>query len=176
MSHEGIALQRQAHAELLADIEDPELEPRVEEVPTGEVERTVALQLAQRQGPGLLDAVVHILERQGRVSAPLAIAEFSEGSAKPHCGRISPAIFPGISSGVVVVNLSLGAANLRPVFLEAEASPRELGHNLGGRASTPRDDVHRGPQRVTPIENRRSADHLDLLDVVKWYEVEVDFF
>src|SRR5215510_9730421 len=146
MSHEGIALQRQANAELLADIEGPKREPRVEEVPTGEVERTVALQLAQRQGAGLLDAVVHILERQGRVSAPLAIAEFSEGSAKPHCGRISPAIFPGIRSGGVVVNRSLGAANLRPVFLKAYASPRELGHNLEGRASTSRDDVHCGPQ------------------------------
>src|SRR4029453_12399953 len=148
MAHEGIALQRQANAELLADIEDPELEPWVEEVPTGEVERTVALQLAQRQGPGLLNAVVYILNRQGRVSASLAIAEFSEGSAKPHCGRIPPAIFPGIRPRGVVVNRSLGAANLRPVFLEAEASPRELGHNLEGRASTSRQAVPAAPQRA----------------------------
>src|SRR5262252_6046055 len=124
MPRESIALERQATAEILADIEGPELEAWLEEVPTGEVERTVAFQLAQRQGPGLLDAVVHVLERQGCVSAPLPIAEFSEGSAKPHCGRIPPAIFPGIRPRGVVVNRSLGAANLCPVFLEAEASPR----------------------------------------------------
>src|SRR5215813_8867600 len=119
MSHEGIALQGQANAELLADIEGPKREPRVEEVPTSEVERTVALQLAQRQGPGLLDAVIHILERQGRVSAPLPITEFPEGSAKPHRGRIPPAVFPRIRPCDVVVNRSLGATNLRPVLLQA---------------------------------------------------------
>ena len=118
----------------------------------------------------------HILERQGRVSAPLPIAEFPEGSAKPHRGLVPPAIFPRIRPCDVVVDRSLGAANLRPVLLQAEASPRELGHDREGRAPTPRDDVQCSPQRVPPIEDRGSADDLDALEVVEWDEVEVDFF
>src|SRR5215475_1761032 len=175
MPHESIALERQATAEILAEIEGSELEAWLEEVPTGEVERTVAFQLAQRQGAGLFDAVVHILERQGCVSAPLPIAEFPEGFAKARLGRVPPAIFPYVRPGGVVVKWSRGSANLPSVFLEAEAPRCELGHDLEGRASTSRDDVHRSSQCVAPIEHRRPADHFDLLDVVKWYEVEVDF-
>src|SRR5215831_18601082 len=157
MPHESMALERQAAAEILAEIEGPELEAWLEEVPTGEVERTVAFQLAQRQGAGLLDAVVHVLERQGRVSAPLPIAELSEGFAQAHLGRVPPAIFPAVCPGGVVVKWSLGAAHLCPVSLEAEAPLGEFGHNLEGRASTARDDVHRSPQGVAPIEHRRPA-------------------
>src|SRR5215468_2254038 len=150
MPHESVALERQAAAEILAEIKGPELKAWLEEVPTGEVERPVASQLAQRQGAGLLDAVVHVLERQGCVSAPLPIAELPEGSAQTHLGRVPPAIFPYVRPGGVVVKWSLGAANLSPVFLEAEASRCELGHNLEGRASTSRDDIYRSPQRVAP--------------------------
>src|SRR5215470_1850515 len=134
MPHERIALERQAVAEILAEITGPELEAWLEEVPTGEVERTVASQLAQRQGAGLLDAVVHVLERQGRVSAPLPIAELPEGSANAHLGRVPPAIFPDVCPGGVVVKWSLGAAHLPPVFLEAEAPLGEFGHDLESRA------------------------------------------
>src|SRR4029453_14280313 len=87
-----------------------------------------------------------------------------------------PAIFPGVRPGDIVVNRSLGAANVRPVLLKAEASPRELGHDCEGRAPTPRDDVHCGPQRVPSIEDRGPTDDLDALKVVEWDEVEVDFF
>src|SRR5215475_819119 len=118
MPRERIALERQAVAEILAEIEGSKLEAWLEEVPTGEVERTVASQLAQWQRAGLLDAVVHVLERQGRVSAPLPIAKLPEGSANAHLGRVPPAIFPYVRPGGVIVNRSFGAANLRPVFLE----------------------------------------------------------
>src|SRR5262249_3969379 len=107
-------------------------------------------------------------------SAPLPIAELPEGFAQAHLGRVPPAIFPYVRPGGVVVKWSLGAANLPSVFLEAEAPRCDLGHNLEGRASTSLDDIHRSPQSVTPIEHRRPADQLDLLDVIKWYEVEVD--
>src|SRR5262244_798137 len=65
---------------------------------------------------------------------------------------------------------------MRPVFLQAEAPRREFGQNLEGRASAPRDDVHRGPQRVPSIEHRGSTYHLDALHIVEWDEVEVDLF
>src|SRR6516165_1096456 len=116
MPRERIALERQAVAEILAEIKGPEREAWLEEVPTGEVERTVASQLAQWQGAGLLDAIVHVLERQGRVRAPLAIAELPEGSAQAHLGRVPPAIFPDVCPGGVVVKWSRGATHLPPVF------------------------------------------------------------
>src|SRR5215831_20584090 len=153
MPHESMALERQAAAEILAEIKGPELKAWLEEVSTGEVERTVASQLAQRQRAGLLDAVVYVLERQGRVSAPLPIAELPEGSAQAHLGRVPPAIFPDVCPGGVVVKWSRGAAHLPPVFLEAEAPLGELGHNLEGWASTARDDVHRSPQGVASIKH-----------------------
>jgi hypothetical protein len=62
MPYERVGLERQASPELLVDVQDAELELRIEEVASGEVERAVASQLTQRERAGLLDPVVHILE------------------------------------------------------------------------------------------------------------------
>ena len=82
--YEAVDAEAGALAEELAHVERHHVGERREEVAAGEVPPAVALELAERQRAGLLDAVLRALVGQRGVGVAQAKAELGEELAEPY--------------------------------------------------------------------------------------------
>src|SRR5207247_933920 len=175
-SPEHVELEAGRLGDLLRHVQRGEIQEWLEEIAAREVLRAIAAELAERQGPGLLDAVLRLLERDRQVGIAVSPSALREDLAEPNGRLITPAVLCDQAARDVVVERRHGAAEPEPKFPVAETSTFHLRHELAALLTSPRDDVERAAERVPAEERGRPANDLDPLDVVERDQIEVDLF